>query len=323
MPSAGLAWCVYENGVDFLKLNIKHRVLLWGLFASLLTFLLAGAIYFYSMSDTKDAFAKQGAALGDDVAESVGQISGQDAKERLLASAVLKARHIDRELVLIGEDAEYMADRMSMLLTSPNRYPPRTLQSTRDSASITSGTPYIHFSPTLSNAQIESDLAEEIETAGNIADTLSLMSRSYSGYRSCFFVVSRKGYSIYLDITADGKGNVLPDGAAREDMLSDTLKNDYELKIGDFEVEEKTYYARYKLPITIKNKSDYKIKFYVKIKAVDADGKTLGTDYFYSDQLKPGASDDGELFDYGYSSTYEKLKDAKFEIVEVSERSVE
>lgn len=220
MPSAGLAWCVYENGVDFLKLNIKHRVLLWGLFASLLTFLLAGAIYFYSMSDTKDAFAKQGAALGDDVAESVGQISGQDAKERLLASAVLKARHIDRELVLIGEDVEYMADRMSMLLTSPNRYPPRTLQSTRDSASITSGTPYIHFSPTLSNAQIESDLAEEIETAGNIADTLSLMSRSYSGYRSCFFVVSRKGYSIYLDITADGKGNVLPDGEAREDMLS-------------------------------------------------------------------------------------------------------
>lgn len=108
-----------------------------------------------------------------------------------------------------------------------------------------------------------------------------------------------------------------------EDMLAETLKNDYELKIGDFEVEEKTYYARYKLPITIKNKSDYKIKFYVKIKAVDADGKTLGTDYFYSDQLKPGASDDGELFDYGYSSTYEKLKDAKFEIVEVSERSVE
>lgn len=108
-----------------------------------------------------------------------------------------------------------------------------------------------------------------------------------------------------------------------EDMFAETLKNDYELKIGDFEVEEKTYYARYKLPITIKNKSDYKIKFYVKIKAVDADGKTLGTDYFYSDQLKPGASDEGEMFDYGYSSTYEKLKDAKFEIVEVSERSVE
>ena len=117
--------------------------------------------------------------------------------------------------------------------------------------------------------------------------------------------------------------NVEDDIKKCEDMLSDTLKNDYELKIGDFEVEEKTYYARYKLPITIKNKSDYKIKFYVKIKAVDADGKTLGTDYFYSDQLKPGASDDGELFDYGYSSTYEKLKDAKFEIVEVSERSVE
>lgn len=117
--------------------------------------------------------------------------------------------------------------------------------------------------------------------------------------------------------------NVEDDIKKCEDMLSDTLKNDYELKIGDFEVEEKTYYARYKLPITIKNKSDYKIKFYVKIKAVDADGRTLGTDYFYSDQLKPGASDDGELFDYGYSSTYEKFKDAKFEIVEVSERSVE
>lgn len=117
--------------------------------------------------------------------------------------------------------------------------------------------------------------------------------------------------------------NVEDDIKKCEDMLADTLKNDYELKIGDFEIEEKTYYARYKLPITIKNKSDYKIKFYVKIKAIDANGKTLGTDYFYSDQLKPGASDEGEMFDYGYSSSYEKFKDAKFEIVEVSERSVE
>lgn len=122
---------------------------------------------------------------------------------------------------------------------------------------------------------------------------------------------------------ADKLGKIDDDIDKCEDMLADTLKNDYELKIGDFEIEEKTYYARYKLPITIKNKSDYKIKFYVKIKAVDADGKTLGTDTFYSDQLKPGASDEGEMFDYGYSSSYEKLKDAKFEIVEVSERSVE
>ena len=212
---------VIKTEWDFLKLNIKRRVLLWSLFASLLTFLLAGAIYFYSMSGTKDAFARQWAALGDNVAESVGEISGQDTKERLLESAVLKARHIDRELSLIGEDAEYIADRMSMLLTSPEPYPPRTLQSTRDSASIPSGTPYIHFSPPLASAPIGSDLAEEIGTAGNVADTLILMSQSYHGYRSCFFAASRKGYAFYLDITEDGEGNVLPDGAAREDMLSD------------------------------------------------------------------------------------------------------
>lgn len=108
-----------------------------------------------------------------------------------------------------------------------------------------------------------------------------------------------------------------------KDLLKDTLKGDYELKIGNFEVSESRYYSSYKLNVEIKNKSDYKIRFYVKVKAVDADGKTLGTDYFYSTALKPGESDDDDLFTYGYSSSLDKMKDAKFEVVEVTERSVE
>ena len=212
-----------------MKLNIKNRVLLWGLFSSLLTFLLAGAIYFYSMSDTKDAFAKQAVALGDVVAESVGQTSEENVRERLLASAILKARYIDRELALIGEDVEYLADRMSMILASPGQYPPRTLQSTRDDVSILSGMPYIHYSPSLAEP-IGADVEEEIGIASNIADTLVLTSKSYHGHRSDFYVASRKGYSFYLDITENGKGNVLPDGTAREEMLS------------SFDPRERTWY---------------------------------------------------------------------------------
>lgn len=121
---------------------------------------------------------------------------------------------------------------------------------------------------------------------------------------------------------ADGLSNIDDKMDACKDMLKDTLKGDYELKIGDFEVNESSYSVRYKLPVTIKNKSDYTIRFYVKLKAVSKDGKELGKDTFYSTTLKPGESDDDEMFNYGYYSTYETLKDAKFEVVEVTEYSV-
>lgn len=108
-----------------------------------------------------------------------------------------------------------------------------------------------------------------------------------------------------------------------KEILEDTLKNDYKLTIGDFKIEEGRYYSDYELPIKITNKSNYKIKFYVKIKAVSKDGTLLGNDYFYSDLLDPGESDDATLFDYGFSSKLDKMKEAKFEVVEVSERTVE
>ena len=202
-----------------MKLNIKNRVLLWGLFASLLIFLLAGAIFLYSVADIRDSLVRHESALGDRVAESVGHLSERNAKERLRESAALKARHIDREIAIFGEDVDYMADRMTKLLSAPEQHLPRALPSTRDNTSILSGMPYIHYSPKLSATDIDG-MAEEVGTVSNFVDTLVLMSKSYTGYRTYFYAASREGYMLCLDITPDGEGQVLPDGEARAEMLS-------------------------------------------------------------------------------------------------------
>lgn len=202
-----------------MKLNIKNRVLLWGLFASLLIFLLAGAIFLYSVADIRDSLVRHESALGDSVAESVGRLSERNAKERLRESAALKARHIDREIAIFGEDVDYMADRMTKLLSAPEHRLPRALPSTRDNASLLSGMPYIHYSQELSATDIDG-MAEELGIVSNFVDTLVLMSKSYAGYRTYFYAASREGYMLCLDITPDGEGHVLPDGEARAEMLS-------------------------------------------------------------------------------------------------------
>lgn len=203
-----------------MKLDIKRRVLLWGLFSSLLAFLFAGVIFLYSMTDTRETLARQEVALSDDVAESVGLLSERNAKERLRESAILKAQHIDRELAFIGEDVEYLANRMAMLLSMPEQYPMRKLPSTRDDVSIWSGMPHIHYSPNLSEDDIDG-LTEEIGVVSNFADTMALMSKSYEGYRAYFYAGSRKGYWLCLDINSDGQGKILSAGEARDEMLSD------------------------------------------------------------------------------------------------------
>ena len=77
------------------------------------------------------------------------------------------------------------------------------------------------------------------------------------------------------------------------------------------------------LTIRSNKSSEYKIKFAVYFKAVDADGKQIATDYFYSDLLEPGETGEEKVFNSGYTSKLDDLKTAKFEITEVKEVTVE
>lgn len=127
---------------------------------------------------------------------------------------------------------------------------------------------------------------------------------------------------------ADSLENLNDKISGCKEMLNNTVKGEYDVEIGEFEVEESgsrfyTYY-NYKLPVKITNKSsEYKIKFAVYFKAVDADGKQIATDYFYSDLLEPGETGEEKVFNSGYTSKLDDLKTAKFEITEVKEVTVE
>ena len=108
-----------------------------------------------------------------------------------------------------------------------------------------------------------------------------------------------------------------------EDMLKDTLKNDYKITIGKFLVDKSGWYTDYGLKITVKNNSKYSIKFRIEMSATDADGKKISSnDYVYTNLIEPGKAEEYEIFDSGYLSYIDKLQNAKFEIVSVSEREV-
>ena len=94
-----------------------------------------------------------------------------------LYAAQSKALHLDRELYMVGEDVEFMADTFSRILKNKENYRPRTLPNTRDVPDIVSGQPYVHYSPDFHDGNGE--LQAEIALAANFADGLESISKSY------------------------------------------------------------------------------------------------------------------------------------------------
>ena len=186
-----------------MKLSIRSRVLFLVLVGVLATLLAIGIVTFYALYSAQDAVTEQENAMSNYLSESMGSYAEEQAKLRLKEVAEAKAQHLDRELTIIGEDVEYMADSMSHILSSPQYYNPRLLPSTRQDIDIFSDEPYIHYSAEMMRQGIDADLQREIDLASNFADTLVSMGKSYSGYHTYFYAGSKNGYMICMDVIPD------------------------------------------------------------------------------------------------------------------------
>ncbi len=204
-----------------MKLSIRGRVLLLVLSGVLATLFAVGMVSFYSFYVSKKAASEQERAMGEFLSESMGGYAEEYAKARLKEVTEAKARHLDREFYIIGEDVEYMSDSMSRILSSPGNYLPRVLPDTRGGPDILSGTPYVHYSPELMRQGIGKDLQAEIGLAGNFADVLVPMSKFYHGVNTFFFAGSKHGYFLCLDSISskNGPAGIFPSPEARQDFL--------------------------------------------------------------------------------------------------------
>lgn len=212
-----------QRVISYGRSNIRKQVLLLVLSCGLLTFLTVGLLFFYTMENTKHALARQGFLVGESVADSIATFTQNRAEKWLQATTKEQAEHIDRELAVYGEDAVYLADIMTAIMSAPEDYRPRDLPSASDSVDIVSGMPHIHYSQELLRQGISEELEQEIAFASNFADSLIPMTPSYNDSHVTFFAASRKGYMICMDIIpeSDGTQEVYP----TEDLRKNFVEN--------------------------------------------------------------------------------------------------
>lgn len=104
-------------------------------------------------------------------------------------------------------------------------------------------------------------------------------------------------------------------GSSTEEIL----KNDADVVLGEFTVKEGSYgINETKLPVTVKNKTQENKTFSIQIEAVNPDGSRITTDYINANNLTAGQSQSFEAFTYVSDENLETMKNATFNIVEVS-----
>ena len=97
------------------------------------------------------------------------------------------------------------------------------------------------------------------------------------------------------------------------------LGTSVDVVLGNFEVTKKQYgINETKLPVKVTNKTNETKSFSIQVEAVSQDGTRITTDYIYANNLTEGQSQDFKIFEYVQSENLEKMKNAKFNIVEVS-----
>ena len=205
---------------DYSRASIRRQVLFLVLACGCGSFLVALLLFGYSLHGLQEVLEAEGRDIEGVVAESAGDLAGTRTRDWLRAVAENEAAHMDKELKVISEDVEFMADSMTMLMQSRDKHGMRQLVNAREVADIASGTPYLHYSPQLAAEGIGVELAAEIGQATNFVDVLVPMRKSYSEVHAAFVVASRKGYFICVDnIPGEPGQSIYPSAEARKAFL--------------------------------------------------------------------------------------------------------
>lgn len=96
------------------------------------------------------------------------------------------------------------------------------------------------------------------------------------------------------------------------------LANNVDVTIGSFEATKQQYTTDTRLTVNVKNKSSEAKSFSIQIEAVDSNDSRISQDTIYANNLNAGQSQDFEMFTFVSSDKVEDMKNATFNIIEVS-----
>lgn len=117
------------------------------------------------------------------------------------------------------------------------------------------------------------------------------------------------------DLTANGHPATIE--RYSEDKTENILENSLDVNIGKFIVEKGDYYDKTTLSVTVKNKSQSRHSFFIKLEAVDKTGARLDTDMIYVTDLNSGQEMHLEAFKYVAQDKIPEFKGATFKVLEV------
>ena len=97
------------------------------------------------------------------------------------------------------------------------------------------------------------------------------------------------------------------------------LKNDVDVKIGNFEVTTDEYgINETKVVVTVTNKAKSKASYDIHIEAVDSNGNRIEDDYVYASNLAAGQTQEVKIFGFIEDEKLEAMKNATIKIVDIS-----
>lgn len=106
---------------------------------------------------------------------------------------------------------------------------------------------------------------------------------------------------------------------ATGESTEEILKNDVNVELGTFEVTTGDYgLTNTKMKVKVTNKTNETKSFSIQVEAVDSNGSRINQDYIYANNLTAGQSQEFEIFSYVSEDKLEAMKNATFNIVEVS-----
>ena len=165
------------------KMNIQKRILVMLLSVGLLTFAALGLVSLRGLFGVRQQTEEGSEQLGNAVADFAEDLAVAQTKKQISETAAEKARQVERELTMVREDTEYLANVMKRILAHPEQYVPRKIP-TGQEKQIESGETFLLIAPKARESCSSEEAQREIELAGNIADDLEIMGSFYKDFQT-------------------------------------------------------------------------------------------------------------------------------------------
>lgn len=125
-------------------------------------------------------------------------------------------------------------------------------------------------------------------------------------------------YSAVLDEAMDQSTQQL--NKTTGDATDDILGVDVEVTIGDYSISKDQYgFVKSDLPVTVANLLNEPASYWINVEAVDASGARIDDDTVIVNDLGAGQRTKLSAFAYVSSDDYQAMKNAKFNIISISE----